>query len=119
MATGRKMQLEFEISGSKGAISFTQERFNELQLYRTDDPAHQRGFKTIFAGPDHEPYGRVCVAAGHQIGFNDLKTIEVRDFLLAIVGQHQGHADFREGWEVSKVVEAIYTSARERSWVRP
>ena len=116
-ATGRKMRHDFEISGSKGAIAFSQERFNELQLYRTEDAYGRRGFRTIFAGPEHEPYGAFCVAPGHQIGFNDLKTIEVRDFLLAIAGRETGHADFREGWQVQKTLEAIYASARQVGWV--
>ena len=116
LATGRKMQLDFEISGSKGALYFTQERFNELQLYKTEDASGRRGFRTILAGPEHEPYGSFCVAGGHQIGFNDLKTIEAHDFLLAVAREATGHADFREGWEVAKVVEAIYGSARSGRW---
>lgn len=118
IASGRKMQHDFEISGSKGAIFFTQERFNELDLFLHADKKGQQGFRKIFAGPDHEPYGSFCVAAGHQIGFNDLKTIEVRDFLLAIAGHKTGHADFREGYEVQKTLETIYASARERQWRR-
>lgn len=117
MATGRKMGLEFEVSGSEGAIRFTQERMNELKLYRTRDPAGVRGFRTIEAGPEHEPYGRFCPAPGHGLGFNDLKAIEVADFLRAIAGERPGHADFREGWEVAKTVEAIYRAAREGGWV--
>ncbi len=38
------------------------------------------------AGPEHPDYGAFCVAPGHQIGFNDLKAIEVRDFLAAVAG---------------------------------
>ena len=117
LASGFKMQHGFEIAGSKGGLVFSQERFNELKLYRADDKANQRGFRTIVAGPEHEPYGAFCVAGGHQIGFNDLKTIEVRDFLCAITQRTTGHADFREGWEVAKVVEAIYASARAGGWV--
>ncbi len=82
------------------------------------DRKGQQGFRKIFAGPEHEPYGAFCVAGGHQIGFNDLKTIEVRDFLLAIAGQETGHADFREGYEVQKVLETIYASAAERQCKR-
>ena len=37
VSTGRKMQHEFEISGSKGAISFSQERFNEIDLFVASD----------------------------------------------------------------------------------
>ena len=118
VATGRKMRHDFEIAGSRGAIAFSQERLNELLLYRTDDPPSQRGFRTIFAGPAHPPYGAFCVAAGHQIGFNDLKTIEMRDFLLAIAGTPTGHADFAEGLAVLETTEAIVTSSREGRWVR-
>ncbi len=117
MATGRKMGLEFEISGSAGAIRFTQERMNELKLYRTRDPAGHQGFRTIEAGPAHPPYGAFCPAAGHGLGFNDLKTIEVADFLRAIGGENVGHADFREGWAVARTVEAVYRAAREGGWV--
>jgi predicted dehydrogenase len=51
------------------------------------------------------------------LGFNDLKTIEIRDYLLAIAGQPVRGPDFREGWEVQKVVDAIIRSSRERAWV--
>ena len=118
VATGRKMRHDFEVAGSTGAIAFTQERFNELRLYRTDDRPGQRGFRTICAGPEHPPYGAFCIAPGHQLGFNDLKTIEVRDFLLAVAGAATGHADFREGLAVLETVAAIYTSAREQRRVR-
>ncbi len=36
IATGRKMQHDFEIHGSKGALCFSQERFNELHFYSND-----------------------------------------------------------------------------------
>jgi predicted dehydrogenase len=117
VAAGRKMRHDFEISGSKGAIAFSQERFNELDVYLAGDPVGRRGFRKIFAGPEHEPYGAFCIAPGHQLGFNDLKTIEIRDFLLAIAGEPTGHADFREGLEVQRTVEAIYRSAAEKGWM--
>ncbi|WP_176038093.1 Gfo/Idh/MocA family protein [Brucella tritici] len=116
IASGRKMQHDFEISGSKGSLFFSQERFNELNLFLFSDKKGQQGFRKIFAGPEHGSYGAFCVAGGHQIGFNDLKTIEVCDFLLAIAGQKTNHADFREGYEVQKTVETIYVSSRARQW---
>ena len=117
IATGRKMQHDFEIYGSKGAVLFTQERFNELQVYYARDQAGRRGFRTVFAGPEHEPYGAFCVAPGHQIGFNDLKAIEARDFLHAVAGGPRRGPDFREGYEVQKLVELAYRSAREGRWL--
>ena len=117
IATGRKMQHDFELYGSKGAILFTQERFNELQVYYAGDGAGRRGFRTVLAGPEHEPYGAFCVAPGHQIGFNDLKAIEARDFLQAVAGGSRRGPDFREGYEVQKLVELAYRSAREERWL--
>ena len=113
LATGRTMQHAFEIAGSRGSIAFSQERFNELQLYSAADALGRRGFRTIVAGPEHEPYGAFCVAPGHQIGFNDLKAIEAHDFLLSIVGKPSQNAGFDEGVAVLAVVDAIYRSARE------
>ncbi len=37
VAHGRKMQIEFEVVGSEGTLFFTQERFNELKMYRASD----------------------------------------------------------------------------------
>ena len=118
IAHGRKMQIEFEVVGSKGALAFTQERFNELRLYQAQGETSRNGFRTIVAGPDHPPYGAFCPAPGHQLGFNDLKIIEMRDFLLDIAGEPRARADFREGWEVQKVIDAIVRSSRSRQWVR-
>jgi predicted dehydrogenase len=117
LSRGRKMQIEFEVVGSKGALAFSQERLNELRLYKVERDESRNGFRTIVAGPDHPPYGAFCPAPGHQLGFNDLKTIEMRDFLLAIAGQPPIGPDFREGWEVQRVVDAIIQSSRERRWV--
>jgi len=116
-ATGRKMRHDFEIYGSKGAILFTQERLNELQVYYAEDRTGRRGFRTVFAAPEHEPYGAFCVAPGHQIGFNDLKAIEVRDFLEAVAGGSPKGPDFREGYEIQRLVQLAYRSSGEKRWL--
>lgn len=117
VATGRKMQHDFEVYGSRGGLAFTQERFNELRWYDAGDPAGRRGFRAIAAGPEHAPYGRFCVAAGHQIGFNDLKAIEIAGFLDAMAGRAPEPFGFARGARVQDLVEAIHRSAREGGWV--
>jgi predicted dehydrogenase len=116
-ATGRKMQLSFELYGTKGALAFTQERLNELLHFKPGIEAKQ-GFVRIETGPAHYPYGLFCVAPGHQLGFNDLKTIEVAHFLQAIAGGEHKGPDFREAWEIQKVIDAAIGSARERNWLK-
>jgi predicted dehydrogenase len=117
MATGRKMQLAFELYGTRGALSFTQERLNELLYFRAGEGG-QEGFKRLEAGPAHFPYGLFCVAPGHQLGFNDLKTIEVAHFLEAIAGGERRGPDFREAWEIQKVVDRAIESGKERAWMK-
>ncbi|HYM99481.1 MAG TPA: Gfo/Idh/MocA family oxidoreductase, partial [Aestuariivirgaceae bacterium] len=116
VATGRKMQLSFELYGTKGALAFTQERLNELLHFKPGMEAKQ-GFVRIETGPAHYPYGLFCVAPGHQLGFNDLKTIEVAHFLQAIAGEERKGPDFREAWEIQKVIDTAVRSARERKWL--
>jgi predicted dehydrogenase len=117
IATGRKMQHDFEVYGSKGALLFTQERFNELHFYSADDAKGRQGFRRIEAGPAHPPYGRFCVAPGHQLGFNDLKAIEIAGFLAALAGTAPEPFGFRQGWRVQSLVETVLESARAGEWM--
>ncbi len=117
IATGRKMQLGFELTGEKGSLVFTQERLNELLLYKAGGDAKTSGYVKIEAGPQHAPYGQFCIAGGHQLGFNDLKTIEMGEFLRAIGEGKKAGPDFREAYEIQKVVEAAIASSTSRGWV--
>ncbi len=117
IASGRTMQLAFELIGSRGSIDFTQERFNELRLHTAGQARGREGFTRIVAGPDHAGYGAFCPAAGHQLGFNDLKTIEVSQFIRAVCGEGAAFPDFREGYEVERIIEAARRSSAESRWV--
>jgi predicted dehydrogenase len=116
IATGRNMQHDFEVYGTKGALAFSQERFNELHLFSTADARGRKGFRRIEAGPVHPPYGRFCVAPGHQLGFNDLKAIEVAGYLDAIAGRRPEPFNFRSGLRIQTLVEAIHASSRAGAW---
>jgi predicted dehydrogenase len=116
IATGRKMQHDFEIYGSKGALIFSQERFNELHFFSTDDRRGRQGFRRIEAAPDHPPYGLFCVAPGHQLGFNDLKAIEAAGFLDAVAGNRAEPFNFRAGLRIQTLVETIHASSRAGVW---
>ena len=118
IATGRKMQHDFEVYGSEGALFFSGERLNELHFFATSGRRGRQGFVRIEAGPDHPPYGRFIVAPGHQIGFNDLKTIEVAGFVRAVAGEIDEPFNFRAGLRIQTLVETIQRSSREQKWLR-
>ncbi|MBP1124294.1 MULTISPECIES: Gfo/Idh/MocA family protein [Pseudomonas] len=111
---GYKNHLSFEISGTEGTLAFDQERLNELRVYR----AGQMGFQRVLAGPDLPGYAAFSPAAGHQLGYNELKTLEVQELIMALAGQGADGSDFDDAWEVERLAAAIRTAAREERWVR-
>jgi len=117
IATGRKMQHDFEVYGTTGALIFSQERFNELHFYSAEDRAGRRGFRRIEASPDHDPYGLFCVAPGHQLGFNDLKAIEIANFVKAIAGEGSELMNFRTGARIQALVEDVRRSSAGGAWI--
>ena len=110
-AWGRKNRLDWEVHGTKGMISFAQERLNELQLYVNEGPAAEQGFRTILTGPTHPPYGVFIPAPGHQLGFNDLKVIEAAELLTAIAGGSPAWPDFTQGCRIERIIHAIAEAA--------
>lgn len=110
---GYKNHLSFEISGTKGTVVFDQERLNELQLCRVG----QEGFQRLLAGPALPGYAAFSPAAGHQLGYNELKTLEVHELILALAGQGSDGTDFEAAWAVERLATAIRVAAKEERWV--
>lgn len=116
-ATGRNMDLSFEVTGTLGSICFSQERMNELLVWTPDAGPGRNGYRRIEAGPDHPPYGRFCPAPGHHLGFNDLKVIEVARLLQSFADGSGGFPDFKEARDVQRTVDAAKKSSDTRRWV--
>lgn len=116
IATGRKMGYAYEIHGTKGAIRFDQEDQNALWLYRAEGPEAEHGFKKILIGPAHPDYEPFCLGPGHGTGYQDQITIEAKDFLTAIATGQPVWPTFRDGLEVSEVVEAVLKSSDTGQW---
>ena len=118
MAAGHKHTIEGEVFGTLGSISFDFERLNELRLYQPGQQRGREGFTTVLAGPAHGDFSSFLPAHGHQLGFNDLKTIEIRDLLVGLDPANPAPwPDFEEAWQVQRTVDAILRSATTRSWV--
>ena len=118
VGTGRKLGLDYEIQGTKGALRFTQERMNELQLYRHTDPAAERGYKCVYIGPDHPGYAAFHPIPGIGLGYNDQKIIEARELIAAVAEGRPAEPDFAFGHAVTRVLDAVQRSAEERRWVK-
>ncbi|NMX94198.1 MULTISPECIES: Gfo/Idh/MocA family oxidoreductase [unclassified Pseudomonas] len=110
---GYKNHLSFEISGTQGTLAFDQERLNELRVCRAGADSFQR----LLAGPALPGYAAFSPAAGHQLGYNELKTLEVQELIMALAGQGAAGTDFEAAWEVERLATAIRMAAREERWV--
>ncbi len=64
------------------------------------------------------PYGQFCIAPGHQIGFNDLKAIEIAKFADAIAGNGKEPFNFRAGYRIQHIVETAQKSSEQKSWLQ-
>ena len=118
-AWGRKGRLQLQLFGVRGAITFDQERFNEVGLYVAEGPVELQGFRQILMGPAHPPYDQFIVAPGHQMGFNELKVIEAHELINGIAGKPALTIDFEAGLAIERTIHAIAKSSREGRWVTP
>jgi predicted dehydrogenase len=117
-AWGRKGRIQLQIFGDGGTIVFDQERFNEVQLFKREGAEETQGFRTILTAPVHKPYDRFIPAAGHSLGFNDLKIIECRELIGKIRGEKAALFDFGDGIAIERTVHAIADSFAKGAWVK-
>ena len=118
IGTGRKMGLTYEIQGIEGALFFTQERMNELNLYRHTDRPGERGYKTLFLAPEYPGYAAFHPIPGNALGYNDQKIIEARELICAIAEGRPAEPDFAFGHKITQTIDAVLKSVAERRWVR-
>ncbi len=115
-AYGRNNFITFEIHGDKGSIAFNYERMDELQVMFADDPADARGFRTVYTGPAH-PYGdALWPIPALGVGYGETKIIECFDFISAVVKGEQASPNFRDGYRISQIADAILRSGETQTW---
>ena len=113
VAHGRKMGIAFELVCENGTIIFDGERLNEVEVFRQGAD----GFERMLINADHPDYGAFIPAPGHGLGFNDLKTIELRDFMQAIVSGENADPDLNEAVRIARICEAAIDSSQSNCWI--
>ena len=117
-ATGRKNANQFEIYGSRGALSFNLESLNELHYYSKDDSATEQGFKRVLVTDGGHPYLKAWWPPGHIIGYEHTFTNAMSDFFLALETGQPVTPDFAEGVKVQAVLDAVEKSADRKKWMK-
>jgi levoglucosan dehydrogenase len=113
---GHKADLGFDIVGRDGAIRFSWERANEIEVLTTD--SRTGGFERVLIGPDQPAVANIVAVAGQGLGYRDAFTIGLGRLARAISqGEESVSPSFEDGWRACVFVEAAQRSAQSREWV--
>jgi predicted dehydrogenase len=117
--SGSACDMSFEIHGTRGALKWNFERMNELQLERRRDelPAEE-GYTTILSGPWHPHHADFNPAWGLSLSYDDLKTIEIYEFLRSVAAGKQSDPGFAAAGAVARAQQAIVASWESERWER-
>lgn len=118
LATGRKNYNTLEINGEKGSLVWNFEEHDYLMFYDNRESPKEAGFKKINVTHDSHPYKGGWWPQGHGIGYADLFTLEVAEFVKAIVEDYDFSPSFYDGVKCQEVLEKIEQSAIEHAWKR-
>ncbi|WP_418282089.1 Gfo/Idh/MocA family protein [Halorubrum sp. DTA98] len=112
-AAGHKNDHTIEVHGSKGSLTFSLERLNELEVLREDS----RGYETVLVTDESDPYIDHWWPPGHVIGWEHTFVHENYEFLSAVAEGDEFSPSFAEGYEVQRVLDAIERADERGEWV--
>ncbi|MFT4231263.1 MAG: Gfo/Idh/MocA family oxidoreductase [Leucobacter sp.] len=115
VAVGPRASYGIEIYGTQGSAFWNFERMNELHLSDGLGAEHQ-GYTRIMAHPGMGDFGRFQPGAGTSMGYDDLKVVEAKKFLQAVLGREALNSNIQDALSAAQVVTAAERSAESRAW---
>ncbi len=116
---GRKNQMRYEVSGSKGAIAWNSETPNEIWYGYRDKPNEILSKDPSLMSNLSQPY--LSYPGGHNEGFSDTFKQIFKSFYDSILhGKNKEgimYPTFAEGHHEIKICEAILESNKKEKWV--
>jgi predicted dehydrogenase len=112
---GPESQMAFDVYGTRGALSWSLERLNELQVYVAgEEPL--TGYTTVLGGDRFPPHGNFVPGNANGIGFEDLIAIEDHAFLDAVARGESYEPGFAAALDYVAVQAALIRSWESGSW---
>ena len=114
---GHKCDLGFDLVGDHGAIRFSWERANEIEVLLDESADHLNGFRRILIGGGESEPGRFVAVPGQGLGYRDAFAIGIGHLMTAIVrGDSSADPSFEDGLQASLVIAAAAQSSVSRQW---
>ncbi len=112
---GPECGYRIAVYGTEGSLEWDFERMNELRvcLGRSND---EQGYTTVNSSPKHGDYSHFQPGPGNAMGFDDLKTIEAKKFLVAVTGGGAENSNIRDAVSAAAIVTAAEQSAITGQW---
>ena len=115
VSVGPQCALGFEIYGTDGSATWDFEQMNELRLCLGRGGGNA-GYTTVLGNAALGDYARFQPGPGHSMGYDDLKVIEAKKFLVAAGGGEQRNSTIEEAHADAEVIAATAASARDGAW---
>ena len=115
VSVGPRASYGIEVYGTAGSAHWDFERMNELHL-SGGLGAENQGYTRVMARSGMGDFGRFQPGAGTSMGYDDLKVIEAKKFLQAVVGREALNSNIQDALSAAQVVTAAERSAQSRAW---
>jgi predicted dehydrogenase len=112
---GPQCGLGFEIYGTDGSAAWNFEQMNELRVCLGRGGPHA-GYTTVLANQHFGDYAYFQPGPGNSMGYDDLKVIEAKKFLVAVAGGERRNSTIDDAHHVAEVISAAATSAESGRW---
>ncbi|GAA4771786.1 Gfo/Idh/MocA family protein [Microbacterium gilvum] len=116
IAVGPQAEYAIEIFGTEGSLRWDFERLNELEV-AIRRPGESVGYARLMADASFPEFSRFQPGPGTSMGYDDLKVIEARGFLLAATGSASGTSTIHDALASAQVLTAAEESAASGLWV--
>jgi len=123
ISAGRKNRLAWEISCSKGTLSFDMENLNNLDVFHKESPMQEiSGFTRINVTQvdRNHPFMDVWWPRGHIVGWEHAHINEIAHFLHCIAHDEDltpRGADFEDGYKTILIIDSLRKAAQEKRTV--
>ncbi|HET6967809.1 MAG TPA: Gfo/Idh/MocA family oxidoreductase [Ornithinibacter sp.] len=114
---GPQCGLAFEVYGTEGSASWNFEQMNELRL-AIGRTGPSQGYTTILGNASQGEYAAFQPGPGNSLGYDDLKVVEAKKFLVAVTGGEQRNSTIEEALADAEVIAAAAASAVDGQWHR-
>jgi predicted dehydrogenase len=112
---GPQCGLGFEVYGTEGSVTWNFEQMNQLRVCLGRRGPHI-GYTTVLSNSHFGDYAHFQPGPANSMGYDDLKVIEAKKFLVALTGGERRNSTVDDARHVAEVIAAAAASSQSGTW---